>query len=361
MSRLGVVLTTLVLTASGGVACAAVGDAPAPAGAASERHADRRADRRADAVTDSVVAISLDGFNPPALRRLGRSGTPNLHRIIKQGASTLNARTEQEMTITLPNHTGMVTGRRIEAATGGHGVTWNDDRMVPATVQAAAGGPVDSVFTVVDQAGLSSGFFASKTKFSLWDRSWPDATDTQTIIEDNDALVRSFKTDLLSQPRAFRLLHLSETDAVGHAKGFMGKAYLRAVRRADRRVGAVIRAIKQNPAQTGRTTVIITADHGGKGFANGGHGDPTKAHNYTVPFLVWGSGAQAGTDLYDLNPDYTDPGRSRPGYTGAQPVRNGDVANLALDLLGLGAVPGSEHDVQQDLDVSSVEVTAPRA
>ncbi len=30
---------------------------------------------------------------------------------------------------------------------------------------------------------------------------------------DNDALVRSFKTDLLSQPRAFRLLHLSETDA----------------------------------------------------------------------------------------------------------------------------------------------------
>ena len=55
------------------------------------------------------MAISLDGFNPQALRKLGRAGTPNLHKIIRQGASTLNARTEQEMTITLPNHTGMVT------------------------------------------------------------------------------------------------------------------------------------------------------------------------------------------------------------------------------------------------------------
>ena len=318
--------------------------------------------QRADtvAVADSVVVISIDGLNPQALRKLGRSGTPQLHKIIRQGASTLNARTEQELTLTLPNHTGMVTGRRIEAATGGHGVTWNDDRTTPATVQDAAGGPVDSVFTVVDQAGLSAGFFASKTKFSLWDRSWPDATDTQTIIEDNDALVRTFTADLTT-PRAFRLLHLSETDAVGHAKGFMGKAYLQAVRRADRRVGAVITAVKSDPALAARTTVIVTADHGGKGFAGGGHGNPTKATSFTVPFMVWGAGVERGTDLYDLNPDdYTNPGRRRTTYAGIQPVRNGDVANLALDLLGLGPVPDSEHDFLQNLDVGPAPAVTSR-
>ena len=356
MSRLGAVLPVLTLVLSGGIACATASDAPpAPRAAAGGQPADR------SATSQTVVAISIDGLNPRALRRLGRARTPHLHEIMREGASTMNARTELELTLTLPNHTGMVTGRRIEAATGGHGVTWNDDRRIPSTVQAAAREPVESVFTVVDDAGLSAGFFASKTKFKLWERSWPLATDTETIIEDNDALVRAFNEDLLAAPRAFRLLHLSETDAVGHAKGFMGKAYLRAVRRADRRVGAVVRAIEADPSLASTTTVIVTADHGGKGMVKGGHGDATKAHNYTVPFFVWGAGVERGADLYDLNDDYTDPGRARTTYAGLQPVRNGDVANLALDLLGLGPVPGSEHNVLQDLDVTSIPVTAPPA
>src|SRR5918998_4993950 len=64
---------------------------------------------------DSVLAISIDGLNPAALRRLGRTGTPHIHELMRTGASTLNARTEHELTLTLPNHTGMVTGRRVAA------------------------------------------------------------------------------------------------------------------------------------------------------------------------------------------------------------------------------------------------------
>ena len=65
-------------------------------------------------------------------------------------------------------------------------------------------------------------------------------------------------------------------------------------------------------------------------------------------------GVAAGADLYDLNPDdYADPGTRRTTYRKAlQPVRNGDLANLALDLLDLDAVPGSEHNSALDLDVS---------
>ena len=87
----------------------------------------------------TVIAVSIDGLNPAAIRALGTEGTPTLHRLIEGGASTLNARTEREQTDTLPNHTGMVTGRWIAAATGGHGVTWNDDRMRPPTVQQGRG------------------------------------------------------------------------------------------------------------------------------------------------------------------------------------------------------------------------------
>jgi predicted AlkP superfamily pyrophosphatase or phosphodiesterase len=338
-----VVRRSLALLTS--AALLAVGSAPIATGASAP---GAQAARRASAET--VVVISVDALNPAALRRLGTARAPHLNALVADGASTLNARTERELTLTLPNHTGMVTGRRIQASRGGHGVTWNDDRRRPATVQAAAGGPVESVFTVVDDAGLSAGFFASKSKFSLWDRSWPLATDAQTIVEDNQDLVRAFKRDLRGSTRALRFLHLSEPDVVGHDRGFMGPAYLRAVQRTDRRVGAVLDLLRSDARYAGRTTVILTADHGGRGAS---HSDPTKVYDYRVPFVVWGAGVDPGTDLYALNPDYADPGRGRPTYAGTQPVRNGDVANLALDLLGLPAVPGSEYDVAQDLDVSA--------
>jgi len=59
-----------------------------------------------------------------------------------------------------------------------------------------------------------------------------------------------------------------------------------------------------------------------------------------------------GADLYDLNTDYRDPRQGRPTYAKArQPIRNGTVANLVTDVLGLPAVAESQVDALQDLDV----------
>ena len=128
-----------------------------------------------------VIAISVDGLNPRALNRLGRAGAPNLNRLIRdEGAGTVNARTQLEMTLTLPNHTSMVTGRRIKASKGGHGVTWNDD-TVTKTVQQAAGHEVDSVFTQVHEAGGTTAVYATKSKFWLFERSWPKAVGPELL------------------------------------------------------------------------------------------------------------------------------------------------------------------------------------
>ncbi len=300
---------------------------------------------------DSVLAISIDGLNPAALRRLGPRGTPHLHEFMDDGASTLNARTEYEQTVTLPNHTGMVTGRRITARRGGHGVTWNDDRRRPATVQAAAGHDVASVFSSIATAGGSSALFASKTKFALWQRSWPDGIARTEIDERNARLVRTLQDDIATTPRAFRFLHLSLPDVVGHDRGFMSPAYLKAVRRVDRLVGLAVGTIDADPALAEHTAIIVTSDHGGRGAT---HSDRGNIDNYRIAFMVRGPGVDAGADLYALNPDYRNPRGGRPAYGArTQPVRNGDLANLALDLLGQPPVPESEHDLAQDLDVTA--------
>ncbi|MCW2835388.1 MAG: Type phosphodiesterase/nucleotide [Nocardioides sp.] len=341
MSRLGAVLSVLTLSVSGGAAFAATTEAP---DAVSAPNLERRLDTVGP--VDTVVAISIDGLNPKAITKLGKQRAPALNKLVRRGATTLNARTALELTDTLPNHTSMVTGRRIEAATGGHGVTWNDDRPLPATVQAAAGHDVSSVFNVVHDAGGSTALFASKTKFSLWDRSWPDAIESELIVEPNRPLVRAFITDLTAQTRSFRFLHLSAPDVAGHDRGFMSPAYLDAVTATDRLLGKVMKTIAATPTLAGHTAVILTADHGGQGAS---HRTPDKLANYRVPFMVWGPGVAAGANLYAINPDYTNPRLSRTTYDDA-PIRNGDLANLALDLLELSAVPDSELNVDQDLD-----------
>ncbi|MEO5853540.1 MAG: alkaline phosphatase family protein [Nocardioides sp.] len=295
-----------------------------------------------------VVVISLDGLNPTALTRLGTRGTPVLHQMMRRGASTLDARTAYEMTVTLPNHTTMVTGRRIAAADGGHGVTWNDDRLTPPTVQAAAGGPVESVFNVVHDAGRQTALFASKTKFSLWQRSWPMAIDSYRVELDNRLLTNAVRRDVRTTDRAFTFVHLSDIDVVGHARGWMSPAYLQAVRRADTYVGRILSAIEK-AGETDETMVVVTADHGGMGT---GHSDAAAYADYRIPFLVVGPDVPRRTDLYDLNPDYRAPRAGRPGYDAPrQPIRNGAVADLVTDVLGLPAVTGSQVDAEQDLDV----------
>jgi predicted AlkP superfamily pyrophosphatase or phosphodiesterase len=318
----------------------------APAGASPAPEAGRRT---AETEITRVVVISVDGLNPDAITQLGEAGARNYHRLMSEGAWTFNARTEVEQTVTLPNHTGMLTSRRVDKTRGGHGVTWDDDRLVPRTVQAAAGHPVASVFSALKAAGLDSAMFAAKTKFSLYQRSWP-GMGRAVIDLDNARLVRTTRADLSGTWRAFTFLHLSLPDLAGHRYGWLSPEYLTAVRQSDTLIGRVLKTVTSTTDSLDHTMVVVTADHGGRGK---GHADRMLLADYRIPFLVWGPGVPGDTDLYDLNPTYADPGTQRVGYAAAgQPVRNGDVGNLVLDVLVLPARHGSELDAAQDLEVT---------
>jgi Type I phosphodiesterase / nucleotide pyrophosphatase len=317
-------------------------------------------DEAADNAVNRVIAISIDGLNPSAIQELGKSRTPAFHRLMREGVYTLNARTVREQTLTLPNHTSMLTGRRVDDEHGGHGYTENLDNG--STVHQAAGHYVASVFDVVHDHGGSTALYASKMKFNLYERTWntrgrPDPIgrndgrakiDRFTIDGDNTRLVAKLNAELRRSPREFTFVHLSLPDRVGHTHEFMGQEYLDAVQHTDRLLGRILNTVAARPALRRHTLVILTADHGGRGAA---HKRASRLQNYRIPFMAWGPGVAAGRDLYDVNPNLRSPGASRSSYRGKQPIRNADLANLVTDALDLPPVPGSEFDSARTLNV----------
>jgi hypothetical protein len=161
---------------------------------------------------------------------------------------------------------------------------------------------------------------------------------------------RRFLADLAAKQINYSFVHYRDTDSAGHAFGWGSPEYRQAVAGVDGYLAAVIKLVETDPVLRGRTTIVVSTDHGGVGT---NHDESDQAVNYTIPVFVWGAGVGRG-DLYEINRDTrTDPGDTRPEYsTEHQPIRNGDTGNLALKLLGLGPIPGSMINAQQDLRVA---------
>lgn len=308
-----------------------------------------------------VIHVSVDGLRGDAAAALGPGGAPHLYRLMIEGAFTDNARNDFDITVTLPNHACELTGRPV-LGPDGHGVSFNSDDG--RTLQAIHGSYVAGVFDVAHDHGLATGMYASKKKFALFDRSWngsegaPDTTgvdngrdkiDVYVYEAGTAALLDSFAAHMAASPHRYAFIHLADPDVVGHSLGWESGEYLDSVAKADSLIGRIFDLIDGDARFAGATYLVVTADHGGTGTDHENAADPL---NYTVPFYVWGPGVPAGADLYRMNASTrANPGSGRPPYAASpQPIRNGESANLSLDLLGLPGVPGSALDEAQDCD-----------
>jgi hypothetical protein len=311
-----------------------------------------------------VIAISADGLGAYYLRQqLDHGKLPSFAALRRAGASTLNARADYEYTITLPNHTSMLTGLPVLAdpalpITAYHGWTTNSD--VPAEVTLHNGGNpnltyIASVFDVVHDHGLSTCLYSGKSKFSLFSNSYGAKNGAPDLVgEDNgrnkidrvmifdlntEALITAVEADLASEGCDFAFVHIADPDRNGHSLGWGSEAWLATLEAVDGWIGRL--AVFADSNQTENPYfLVLTADHGGDGD---GHSDETLPFDYTIPFFIVGPGVPAATDLYSLTgPGRSDPGEARLRYSEPeQPVRNADVANLVTHLLGLPPVPGA--------------------
>ena len=304
----------------------------------------RRCDCRPKAPRQrDVLAISVDGLN--TVPWTGSRSDSAFGRLLGEGAATLNARTEVEQTITLPNHAGMFTGRPDRSDLGGHGVTWNEE--VPGlTVPGPDGEGVASVFDVVHDAGGTTALFAGKDKFATFDRTWPEAIDEFEV--DRTPMHWSAKRSRTSPPSSGGSRSCTWRCRMSPAMR-RGGCRRRTSTRSPRPTGcsASCSTRRRTPRLSKRLVIVLTSDHGG---LPGEKATTTRATWRTTGSRSWSGAGDPARRPLRLNPDYADPGTGRPAYDGPQPVRNGDLANLVTELLDLGPVPGSELDADQDLD-----------
>lgn len=319
---------------------------------------------------EKVIFISVDGMRPDAVDALGPEGAPTFYRLRKEGAYTSNARTDFTYTITLPNHTCMVTGRGVVGKEG-HGWIVNSDPKLGQNLHRNRKGYAASFFDVAHDHGLRTALFASKSKFSLYSDSFDgkngaddqtgenngkDKLDVFVAEEDTAKLVDQLIASFAADPADATMLHLRNCDSAGHSETWNltpGSPYLAALAKVDGLLGKLLDGIERSPEMKGKTWIILTADHGGL-TGTKGHGESKERNNFTIPFYVWGPGVSAGKDLYALNTGTRlDPGAINPPYNAPKaPIRNGDAGNLILSLLKLPAIPGSTINAAQDLRVT---------
>lgn len=309
-----------------------------------------------------VVVISVDGLRSDCLEAPHLERLPNLTRLM-QGPHTLEARTDAQYTVTLPNHISMVTGRPVLGPFG-HGWQGNTDPPdVPrgGTLHINKGAYIASMFDVAHDAGVVTSCLVSKSKFWLLQQSYgwlsgaadttgadngPSKIDGFAYIENTAALGEAAADRLRrSNDRSLDFIHFAAPDSAGHGYDWIlapDSRYFAAVREVDAAIGQILRSVDEDADLRGRTAIVLTSDHGG-GVPRKTHTDITCPLNFRIPFLIWTGDATSSADLYDLNPGRPKPGREKivERDESPQPIRNGDAGNAALRLLGLGPIPGS--------------------
>jgi len=244
----------------------------------------------------TVLLFIVDGMRPDAI---SPESTPNLHRLAREGAHTLQARTVMP-SATLPCHMSLFHSLPPER----HGITTNT--YTPPVR------PVPGLFEVVRQAGMRGAMFYNWEPLRDLARPGSLSMGYYRGMEepggDDPSLARAAARYLADGAYDFAFAYLGDTDEEGHRSGWMSAPYLERVAVADACIGQVLRALPPE------SPVLVAADHGGH---DRGHGTD-RPEDMTIPLIARGPGMKPGSAL-------------------ASPASILDLAPTLLDWLGIPA------------------------
>jgi hypothetical protein len=271
-----------------------------------------------------VVVVTLDGSRyreifegtePELARRQGLSParvqsaeqlTPNLHRLMKEGAALGAPRTGEPISasgpdfVSLPGYSEIFTGRRVT------GCSNNDCRgtlsqSIADTLAESPSGwssavvtswpDIARVATRSDRVAVSAGKHGGETRSRFEgpgalgsalrrgesEQPWPGHGDFR-----RDRFTADVALALLAaEAPSFLFVGLGETDEFGHLNDYAG--YLDALREADQHIGELWALLERHRAAGARTALFVTADHGrAAGFRDHGQPYPESARVWLV-------------------------------------------------------------------------------
>ena len=216
------------------------------------------------APSPKVAILSVDGLRADVL---AKGEMPNVRELALRGAYTWSARTVTPSE-TLPSHASMLSGEDPKV----HKFTWDWDDFKPEKGYIT----VPTALSVARAAGLRTVMVVGKKK--LQHLAPPGTVDSFVLAERGDRDVAN--EAIIQAGVGFDLLfaHFPDVDYAGHAEGWMSPAYMAKVAEADEAIGRLLAVL---PAQT---TVILTADHGGRDRSHA----QDIPENMTVPWIVAG-------------------------------------------------------------------------
>lgn len=249
--------------------------------------------------TGHVIVISIDGANCELVQK---AEMPNLHRLATEGAHTWQALTILPSK-TLPSHTSMLTGLDIAR----HQIDWNDYFPMRGIVR------FPTIFSAVKAANMEdlTALFCGKIKFRhLWIKDSLDvfdcggeydygpipAAEDKKLVPASEVAPRAAAWWLEKKPRLC-FVHFPDVDSAGHKHGWGSMEQMEAFKACDLALGQMTEAV-ENSGVKEQTTIIITADHGGKDRS---HFDPIP-NNTRIPWITWGKGVRPGHKIEARQP-----------------------------------------------------------
>lgn len=199
---------------------------------------------------DHVILMSWDGAGSKYIE--SNKDLKNLIALKKHSYFTFTSRSE-DPTITLPNHTSMVTG----LPPAQHQVLWNKWEPDKGIIK------LNTIFDLAKQAKLTTGLFVGKEKLQhFYKKEVVDQFYLGTSAEETSKYLMA----LIAQKKlpAFSFVHYSEPDVAGHDFGWGSPEQFVALKKCDESLGLIIAALKKAKLDS-KTTIIFTADHGGLG------------------------------------------------------------------------------------------------
>ncbi|HZY72073.1 MAG TPA: alkaline phosphatase [Edaphobacter sp.] len=236
-----------------------------------------------------VILFGVDGLSTEGIQD---ANAPNMHALMKSGAWTMHMRSVRP-TISAPNWASMIMGAPVEM-TGVTSNAWNPSSPPYPPSCEAAPGVFPTILGIEHQQHPEAkiGVFTDWSKFAhLFEpgaatKVVDHGTSHEDVFRQALAYLESARPDLL-------MIHMDTVDDAG-SKGWGSPEYLAAVAEVDEQLGRLLATLDRLNLRKS-TTVLLVADHGGKGDHHGGD----SIQEIQVPWIISGPGIKVDYEIKD--------------------------------------------------------------